>query len=106
MQQQGLDSTEAHRRAAVAFGGVEKYRGAGRDVLGLSWARGMSTDIKLGTRMLRKYPGLTAVALFALSLAIGAGERRFRCGARLAPAAPALRGSCLPRPWCCLRSRR
>jgi putative ABC transport system permease protein len=73
MQQQGLDRTEAHRRAAIAFGGVEKYRGAGRDVLGLTWIRGMSTDFKLGTRMLRKYPGLTAVALFALSLAIGAG---------------------------------
>ena len=33
----------------------------------------MSVDFKLGLRMLRKYPGLTAVALFALSLAIGAG---------------------------------
>ncbi len=74
LMQQGLDSAEAHRRAAIAFGGVEKYRGAGRDVLGLSWARGMSTDFKLGTRMLRKYPGLTTVALFALSLAIGAGS--------------------------------
>ena len=29
--------------------------------------------MKLGVRMLRKYPGLTAVAVFALSLAIGAG---------------------------------
>ncbi|MEO5740434.1 MAG: ABC transporter permease [Vicinamibacterales bacterium] len=77
LQQQGLDRMEAHRRAAVAFGGVEKYRGAGRDVLGLTWARGMSTDFKLGTRMLRKYPGLTTVALFALSLAIGAGSAYF-----------------------------
>jgi putative ABC transport system permease protein len=73
MEQQGLDRVEAHRRAAIAFGGVEKYRGAGRDVLGLTWARGLSTDLKLGMRMLRKYPGLTAVALFALSLAIGSG---------------------------------
>jgi predicted permease len=69
----GLDPDEARRQAAIAFGGVEKYRGAGLDVLGLSWARGLSTDMKLGIRMLRKYPGLTAVALFALSLAIGAG---------------------------------
>src|SRR5688572_29992223 len=73
MQQHGLDRGEAERRAAVAFGGIEKYRGAARDVLGLTWLRGMSTDVKLGTRMLRKYPGLTAVALFALSLAIGTG---------------------------------
>jgi putative ABC transport system permease protein len=73
MKTRGLDADEARRQAAIAFGGVEKYRGAGRDALGFSWARGMSTDIKLGVRMLRKYPGLTAVALFALSLAIGAG---------------------------------
>ncbi len=73
MTGQGLDAQEARRRAALAFGGVEKYRGAGRDALRFSWARGLSTDMKLGVRMLRKYPGLTAVAVFALSLAIGAG---------------------------------
>jgi putative ABC transport system permease protein len=69
----GLDPIEAHRQAAIAFGGVEKYRGAARDVLGVTWLRGMSTDLKLGLRMLAKNPGLTVVAVFALSLAIGAG---------------------------------
>ena len=73
MQTRGLAAGEARRQAAIAFGGVEKYRGAARDALRFSWARGMSTDVKLGVRMLRKSPGLTAVALFALSLAIGAG---------------------------------
>ena len=73
LQQRGLSAGEAARQAAIAFGGVEKHRGAGRDVLGLTWTRGLSTDLKLGTRMMRKHPGLTAVALFALSLAIGAG---------------------------------
>jgi putative ABC transport system permease protein len=73
LQRRGLSESEAARLAAIAFGGVEKYRGAGRDVLNLTWLRGLSTDFKLGGRMLAKYPGLTAVALFALSLAIGAG---------------------------------
>ena len=73
LQQRGLSVAEAHRQAAIAFGGVEKYRGAGRDAFGFTWMRGMSTDFKLGMRMLKKYPGLTCVALFALSLAIGAG---------------------------------
>jgi predicted permease len=73
LQQRGLSVDEATRQAAIAFGGVEKYRGAGRDAFGFTWMRGMSIDFKLGFRMLRKYPGLTAVALFALSLAIGAG---------------------------------
>ena len=71
--QQGLDPAEARRQAAIAFGGIEKYRGAGRDVLGLTWLRGLSTDTRLGVRMLRKHPGLTVVAVFGLSLAIGAG---------------------------------
>ena len=73
MTRQGLDRQEAQRRAAIAFGGVEKYRGAGRDALRFTWARGLSVDLKLGVRMIGKYPGLTAVAVFALSLAIGAG---------------------------------
>jgi predicted permease len=70
---QGIDAAEARRQAAVAFGGVEKYRGAGRDAFGFTWARGLSIDLKLGLRMLVKYPGLTTVAVFALALAIGAG---------------------------------
>jgi len=73
LQQRGLSADEATRQAAIAFGGVEKYRGAGRDAFGFTWMRGLSVDLKLGLRMLRKSPGLTAVALFALSLAIGAG---------------------------------
>ena len=73
LQQRGFSTDEATRQATIAFGGVEKYRGAGRDAFGFTWMRGMSIDFKLGFRMLRKYPGLTAVALFALSLAIGAG---------------------------------
>ena len=73
LQQRGMGAVEAKRQAAIAFGGVEKYRGAGRDAFGFTWMRGMSTDFRLGMRMLRKYPGLTCVALFALSLAIGAG---------------------------------
>ena len=73
LQQRGLSTEESQRQATIAFGSVEKYRGAGRDAFGFTWMRGMSVDFKLGLRMLRKHPGLTAVALFALSLAIGAG---------------------------------
>lgn len=70
---QGLDAGEARRQAVMAFGGIETWRGASRDALGFTWARGLSIDLKLGSRMLAKYPGLTLVAVFALSLAIGAG---------------------------------
>jgi putative ABC transport system permease protein len=70
---QGVEADEARRQAAIAFGGIETWRGASRDALGFTWARGLSIDLKLGTRMLARYPGLTIVAVFALSLAIGAG---------------------------------
>ena len=70
---QGLDAGEARRQAVLAFGGIETWRGASRDALGFTWMRGLSIDLKLGSRMLAKYPGLTIVAVFALSLAIGAG---------------------------------
>jgi putative ABC transport system permease protein len=70
---QGLDAGQARRQAAMAFGGIETWRGASRDALGFTWGRGLSIDLKLGSRMLAKYPGLTLVAVFALSLAIGAG---------------------------------
>lgn len=42
LQRRGLEDSEARRRAAIAFGGIEKYRGAGRDALGLTWIRGLS----------------------------------------------------------------
>ena len=69
----GLSPTEARRRALVAFGGVEKYREELRDGRGLAWLGGMTLDLKLGVRMLTRYPGLTVIASLALAVAIGAG---------------------------------
>jgi len=40
LQQKGLAAGEAKRQAAIAFGGVEKYRGAGLDAFGFTWMRG------------------------------------------------------------------
>lgn len=38
-----------------------------------TWLSGWSMDLKLGVRMLRKSPGLTVIAVIALTVAIGAG---------------------------------
>jgi len=72
-RERGLDPAEARRQAAVAFGGVEKYREAGRDARGLGWLGGLTLDLKLGGRMLVKYPGLTIVGGLAMAFAICVG---------------------------------
>lgn len=69
----GIDAVEARRRALVAFGGVERHREALRDGRGLAWLGGMSLDLKLGCRMLVKYPGLTVVGGLAMAFAIWVG---------------------------------
>lgn len=67
----GLPPAEARRRALAAFGGVEKHKEALRDGRGLAWVRGWSVNVKLGTRMLAKYPGVTIVGVAAMAIGIG-----------------------------------
>ena len=73
MREKGLDAVEARRRALVAFGGVEKHKEALRDGRGLARLRGLTLDLKLGGRMLVKYPGLTIVGGLAMAFAIWVG---------------------------------
>jgi putative ABC transport system permease protein len=73
MRAKGLAPDEARRQALAAFGGVEKHKEALRDGRGLTWLGSMSLDVKLGGRMLLKYPGLTVAGGLALAIAIGIG---------------------------------
>lgn len=50
MRRHGLDAQEARRQALIAFGGIDKYREAGRDALRLTVTRGLSVDVKLAVR--------------------------------------------------------
>ncbi|MEW5931609.1 MAG: permease prefix domain 1-containing protein, partial [Gemmatimonadota bacterium] len=68
-REQGLPPAEARRRAAIAFGGTDKFKEQGRDARGLTWASGLSLDLKLGARMLVKYPGLTLVGGLGMATA-------------------------------------
>ncbi|HEX8360045.1 MAG TPA: ABC transporter permease [Longimicrobium sp.] len=76
-RERGLDPAEARRQAAVAFGGVEKYREAGWDERGLGWLGGLKLDFKLGGRMLIKYPGLTIIGGLAMAFTICVGAVLF-----------------------------
>src|SRR5688572_11124332 len=73
-----LTHEEAHRRALVAFGGVTRHKETLRDGHGLAWFGGFSLDMKLGFRMLRKYPGLTLVGGLAMAFAIWVGAVIFQ----------------------------
>src|SRR5688500_698244 len=70
---QGMSATEARSAARRAFGGVEQAKEHQRDARAFRALAGWPMDLKLGTRMLRKTPGLTVVGVFALAVAIGGG---------------------------------
>jgi predicted permease len=69
----GLSRDEARRRALAAFGGVENHRESMRDGRGLAWLGGLTLDLKLGGRMLVKYPGLTIIGGLAMAFGIWVG---------------------------------
>jgi predicted permease len=85
----GLHAPEAHRQAHVRFGGVERYKEAGRDARGRRWLDALLMDLRLGARMLIKYRGMSFVGGLAMTMAIGIGATAFEVlGELLTPALP------------------
>src|SRR5262245_14407403 len=78
VRDQQLDRAEARRRALVTFGGVQQYRETLREGRGTAWFTGLSLDLKLGFRMLVKYPGLTIVGGLAMAFGIWFGAVTFQ----------------------------
>lgn len=71
--QNGLSADEARLAARRAFGGVEQTKERQRDERSFRWMDESWLDLKLGARMLVKFPGITLIAVIALAVAIGAG---------------------------------
>lgn len=72
----GAAPDEAMRRARAEFGGVYNQKEAGRDARGLRWFDAFRIswlDMKLGARMVHRYPGLTVVGALAMGVAIALG---------------------------------
>jgi putative ABC transport system permease protein len=76
----GVAPREAARRARLEFGNVEGLREDARASRGLRFIDGLGfswLDVKLGVRMLAKYPGLSLVSVFGMSIAIAIGAGGF-----------------------------
>jgi predicted permease len=71
VQTTGLSRTEAHRRARLAFGGVEVHKEAHRDARGVRWLEELTRDVGYAGRSLVRTPGFTVAAVSILALGIG-----------------------------------
>src|SRR5687767_4166171 len=89
----GMDSEEARYAARRAFGGVEQVKEHQREARTFGWLAGWPMDIKLGGRMLVKYPGLTIVGGMAMAFAIWVGLVIYQVvGLATHPTLPLLKG--------------
>ena len=82
MEQERLESTrlspnEAHRRAMITFGGVERYKEAVRDEQGTRILGELSMDLHYALRQFRHHPGFAIAVVGVFSLGIGANTAMF-----------------------------
>jgi putative ABC transport system permease protein len=76
----GMTPAEAARKARAEFGSTEDHVEKARRARGLAWfdeLRFSWLDVKLGARMLLKYPVLTIVGGFSMAFAIWVGAGTF-----------------------------
>src|SRR5215467_2349446 len=67
----GMPAAEARRAARIELGGLQQMKEQLRERRSGNWVHSVVSDCRYGLRQLRKKPGFTAVAIFALALGIG-----------------------------------
>ena len=73
----GMSREDARFAARRAFGGVEQVKEHQRDARGFRWLEDSRVDIKLGARMLVKYPGLSIIGGAGLTVGTAIGAAFF-----------------------------
>lgn len=80
LMRRGLTRDEAARQARIEFGHIDSHKTDARASRGLELLDGIrfsALDVKLGVRMLRKYPGLSVISVVGMSVAIAIGAVAF-----------------------------
>src|SRR5688500_14722136 len=77
LRRAGHPTGEARRRAAIAFGGVERHKETVRDGRGVRGLERVAHDLRVAGRGLRRTPGFTVAAVLTLALGIGGNAAVF-----------------------------